>query len=536
MAEKEQEQLSNEDLMEIIKFASNIYAQYPFGYFTPDMSQSILQDLNNNPQVPTNSKAKQALSDYKNRQTELQAYSEFMEVYDRLYSRVLEYYANMLSFDLNFSCRNAYSPDTDYVSKEYKDDIRRVYKFLDAFKYKEQFRKVLREVLRHETYYTWFRTSKGTINNDPEDLTIEKTTKYTLQTLPQLFCKTVRQWENGYLFDFDMTYFTRAGVDINSFDPVFKKYYQDVFNKDKERYNPTERLSNIGGTFALWHQTSPEDGAWEWKFNDTSAVGIPMLASLIPNFLTNDEIAKLQADKDMISARAILAGEIQTLEKQKSGNSTDAMVYKMNTLLKLLALVKRGLANNINAVAMPTANPKMYQFSDSNPDMVTTQLKNTAGLSSSASRLIYCDDKMSESEIRNAIVSDYNIVRKMYEQFENFLDFYVNKKTRKYKFKFIFSGSTYPFIHDGEVDNLFKLADKGINLAPRTYAKVLNMTPQDFDRLLEEGKYSEWTTNLLTSLISINTQSKKDTDPNIGGRPTLDDSEITDGGVTSREY
>lgn len=529
----EQEQLTQEDVMEIIKFASNIYSQYPFGYYTPDMSEQILQNLNNNPLVPTNDKAKQALVDYKNKQDELRAYSEFMEVYDRLYGRVLEYYANMLSFDLNFSCKNAYSPDTDYVSQEYKDDIRRIYKFLDMFKYKEQFRKVLREVLRHETYYTWFRTSRGTINNDPEDLTTEKAVKYTLQTLPQKYCKTVRQWENGYLFDFDMVYFTNTGVDINSFDPIFKKYYNDVFNKDKDHYNPTESLNNIGGVFALWHQTSPEDGAWEWKFNDTSALGVPMLASLIPNFLTNDEVAKLQKDKDLISAKAILAGEIQTLDKQKSGNSTDAMVYKMSTLIKLLALVKRGLEKNINAVAMPTANPRMYQFSDGNPNMVSTQLKNSVGLATSASRLLYCDDKMSESEIRNAIVTDYNIVRKMYEQFENFLDFFANKKTRKYKFKFIFSGSTYPFIHDGEVDNLFKLADKGINLAPRTYAKVLNMTPQDFDRLLEESKYSDWTNKLLTSLISINTQSKSD---DKGGRPQAENNDLTDSGATSRDY
>ena len=43
----EQEQLTQEDVMEIIKFASNIYSQYPFGYYTPDMSEQVLQNLNN---------------------------------------------------------------------------------------------------------------------------------------------------------------------------------------------------------------------------------------------------------------------------------------------------------------------------------------------------------------------------------------------------------------------------------------------------------------------------------------------------------
>ena len=59
------------------------------------------------------------------------------------------------------------------------------------------------------------------------------------------------------------------------------------------------------------------------------------------------------------------------------------------------------------------------------------------------------------------------------------------------------------------------------------------MTPQDFDRLLEEGKYSDWTNKLLTSLISINTQSKSD---DKGGRPQAENNDLTDSGATSRDY
>ena len=53
------------------------------------------------------------------------------------------------------------------------------------------------------------------------------------------------------------------------------------------------------------------------------------------------------------------------------------------------------------------------------------------------------------------------------------------------------------------------------------------MTPQDFDRLLEEGKYSNWTTELLTQLISINTQSGKDSSTaKEGGRPKIENGDI----------
>jgi hypothetical protein len=59
------------------------------------------------------------------------------------------------------------------------------------------------------------------------------------------------------------------------------------------------------------------------------------------------------------------------------------------------------------------------------------------------------------------------------------------------------------------------------------------MTPQDFDRLLEESRYSDWTNKLLTSLISINTQSKSD---DKGGRPQAENNDLTDSGATSRDY
>ena len=73
--------------------------------------------------------------------------------------------------------------------------------------------------------------------------------------------------------------------------------------------------------------------------------------------------------------------------------------------------------------------------------MLTYQYKWFAGNGASANRMIYSDDKMSKDEVENAIVTDYNIVKKLYNQFDSFLDFYVNKKTRKYKFKFSLESS-----------------------------------------------------------------------------------------------
>ena len=153
---EEEKMLSTEELVEVLKFAAQIYNTDPYGYFTPSMNNQNIIDLNNNPQVPTKDKVVNALTDYKNNSEQLQAYSEFMEAFDMIYKRLVKYYAGMLSFDLDISCINAYAPDKDFKSDEYKEDLRRVYKFLDSFDYKHEFYKVVVELLRKQNYFTWF--------------------------------------------------------------------------------------------------------------------------------------------------------------------------------------------------------------------------------------------------------------------------------------------------------------------------------------------------------------------------------------------
>lgn len=541
MAENEN-MLSIDDLTEIFKFAQYIYSADPYGYFTPDMSHKNIIDLNNNPQAPTKQKVIEALSNYKDNTEVLSAYSEFMEAFDMVYKRVSYYYANMLAYDLDISCINAYAPERDYKSKEYKEDLQRVYKFLDSFDYKAEFAKVTKELLRRQKYFTWFRDTQGTFSDGELDLTDTKgtkTKKFCLQTMPQKYCKITGRWEYGYLYDFDMSYFTRAGATLDSYDPIFRKYWTNVFGEDGKAINyvPTTPLDGRFGNFALWTQTSPDDNAWVFVMDESNIASTPFLTPSIPNLLTDKEVEALQTDKNLISARAILAGEIQLLDKQKSGASTDAMAYNVKTLMKLLQLVKKGLADNINAVAMPTKEPRLYQFNDSNTDMVSKQNTNTTAQLAGASRVIYSTDKMSETEAKNAIITDYNIVATLYPQYEHFLNFFVNKKTRKYKFAFHFSGCTYPFVRETESEQLVALMDKGVILAPRTYAKLVRMTPMEFDRLLEEGKYSEWADNLTSMLQSVYTQSGKDgKNGNESGRPKSSDSEISDNGASARDY
>lgn len=528
---KEKITLSEQEVMEVFQAAQQIY-----GWFTPQLANQNLIGLNNNPKIPTRESLTKALEAAPYDTKLLVEYSQFAEVFDRLYSKTIEYYANILKFDYSWQPL-VYKGMEDYEyleEPEYWEDWNRVAKFLDKFNPKHEFPKVVKEVLRSGKYFTWFRDSQGNINDTGEiNLDDTKETKcqsYTLQTMPQDWCMITGKWERGWLYSFNMTYFTQAGTSLQSYAPVFRTYFKKNFDGDGTKpYNPITPLGSRDSNFALWQDTSPDVGAWCFMMDDSNADSPPPLVSLIRGVLSDIDMENLQRNANMLGAKGLLYGDIGMLDKQKSGNTQDATSFNANTLTKFLRLVRQGITESINIAAMPTEGTKFAQFDASKvEDMYNNQLKTTAGNASSASRIIYSSDKVGQAELEAQIQNDCNFMGKLYRQFENFLDFYINKKTRKYKFHVTLNGYNYKFLEEKKKKNLLELADKGFVLDPSMYASIVDMSPQDFIRSLKAGQ--KVTTKLFSQILNAYTQSSKDS-----GRPNLDITERTESGNANYE-
>lgn len=508
--------LDNQQVNLVLEF-SDALRNYGWaeGFWSPWQSNQLLRDLTGQ-QIVSKDNAKtlenlrQALGNYKENITQIQGYMDFANSYDMLFARTIESYVNSLSFDLQVICENAYSKE-EYSSDEYIADKKRINEFLLKFDYKKEFRNVVQQVLLRETYYTWFRKTKWG----------NKGMKFALQIMPQDRCMLTGYWEKGLLYDFDMSYFLMAGTDIDGYDPSFKKYYNRVFSGKSSigDYRPTNPLKDRDGFYAMWTQTSPEDGAWAFKFNTSDFTSVPFLAPSLKNALSNDQIEKMQYDKDMAEAYAILAGEIETFDTAKSGTQSDQTVFKPNTLGGFMAKAKSGLNNATKLAAMPLKNLKWYQFEDKNANMYTNHLANSAAVSTGLSRVIYSTDRMSNAEIEAAMNETYQTIKPLYYQFSNFMEFFANKLTKKYKFKFIFDGATYNYDKNARFDKLLKLADKGIVLAPSAWASAIGMNPVLFENSLLESKGTNWTENLQLLLNSNTTAQNKN---ELVGRPRTD--------------
>ena len=531
------EQLTEQELNSVMEFAQGLYNGFSGGYFyTPFTQNQNLLALNNNGAKPTLEKLTKALEAAPYDYGELSSYSEFMEIWDSIYNKTLRYFVGLLAFDLSFTCKNI-KDSSEYKSKEYKDDLKRVYKFLDNFDYKSEFRKVTKQIMRSETCYTWFRDTHEDIATPIEledEGKIRKNEKFSLQIMPQNQCMLTGYFNcSQLLYDFNINYFLNATTDINLYAPALKKKFKQMFDSKDYYYNPAAQLNQRNGEFANWVQCSPNEGAYAFKFDLSNFRQVPPFVSLLKGCLNNDTIEELQKNKDLISAYLIMAGEIKTMDTTKSGNKANQFTIAPKDLGALMNLVTRGLkSSNILASAFPLTDIKAWQYTDSNPSMSEKQYTSVAAQGASASTMIYTTSKMSQSELENAIFSDYCFIKPLYDQFSQFLNFYINKKTVKYKFDFCVDGLDRPWYREKQQTALRNYADKGIVLDATQWASAFGMKPQAFQRSLECAHNSDFIGNL-TLMLNANTMSS---DESKGGAPKKDTSERSDKTEEVEEY
>lgn len=234
----------------------------------------------------------------------------------------------------------------------------------------------------------------------------------------------------------------------------------------------------------------------------------------------------------MISAYGILAGEMKTKKDELIGTSKDAFTIDPTQIGALIKLAKKSMGQDkIKQLALPLEDIKMYQFNDNNASMSKNQYVSSAKQGVGASSMIYSSEKMGEFEVKSAMTNDYNsIANVLYPQLENFLNFFVNKKTKKFKFSFKVTGSTLPFLRKDDIDNHIKLSDKGFQVSIGRWGSLLGYEPQEYEALMREARYGDMQDLLFLTLNSNTTPSGE------VGNQTKDIDNLSDGGSVAHEY
>jgi len=456
-----------------------------------------------------------ALNSPKDNERELQRISESFEITFPLYKRLLSYMGNLLSFDFTYTCVNAEMKD--YSKLGYKKDLKIFRDFMDSFDYKEEFGKVVRQLFRQESHFSVFR---------------DEGEKYVLQELPSDRIKITARWDYGILFSFDYYYFLQGGVDIDFYPPIFK----ETLNKlgkgkmNQGSYNPSDSILSRGNYgFSQYVDCSPIDGFWAFKFTPEMATRIPYFAGLFPDIVNEGTIRALQKSSYMAAASKIMIGEVPLILDSKAAIK-DRISITPDLLGKFLALVQSAINSTaVKVAASPLQNVQGFDWK-SDPDIRSSYLRTTLGASGASSNLLFANDvKPNTLETQLSLAVDEILVTSVYPQFENFLNWHINKRTNKFKFKVVFEGSKFYTNSKRRLENAFLLSDRGIVL-PQKISAAMGMSPFEMERQMEEAVASGW----VDKLTPIKMSSQMSSDDEVGA-PKKSEDEISESGEQTRQ-
>lgn len=517
MDNKEEILLTEEEVVETLEALQKAFSLTDFavgynqGAFSPMIQNDLMKKMNVSAKTPDKEKIEEALKDPINKESDLISFSQSYYFSSLMYKRNIEYIANLPAFDLEMTCINA-EPE-DYSSSKYKKDYKAVADFLDKFDYRAEFKNILWNLLMEETYYGMFRQFES---------------KSVFQQWPGQYAKITGKFEYGLLYDIDMNYFLQGIVDLDCYPDWVKKRYIEIFRDKDNKYKPSNKLDNRTGRFAMWTQTSPEEGFWCFKFNSKHSIQAPFFSAMLPEMAIVPLMRNMQIDQSLAAARKLLVSSVPYLKEKKSSSVANQLAIDADVLGKFLGLASQGIENAIKILALPTEDIKGVQFENTDKDTYKNFMAITSSLLSGGKVIFSTDENMNAIETQLSLNLDELLAESIYPQFEEFLNYFVNKQTKKFKWKFRFVGCNDQFDRNRRQDEVFKYADKGIVL-PNKIASSLGLNKIELERELEEAKATGFT-DKLTMLLNINTMSKNEE----AGRPQKKDEDLTDSGATTR--
>lgn len=441
MADKET--LSQSDVNDVVKFTEALYSGLPYkGVYTPFLVNDILKNKTLSPEEGDESKIADAMKTPKTNEQQLLGYVEYQELTNMVFKKTLYYYANLPAYDVAIECTNA---NGGYNKTQYRADLARVATFFDKFNVVKQFQTITKQMLRQEVYFG----SLWETNN-----------RYFFQELPQKYCMITGEWENGLLFDFNMMYFLQPGTDIDGYLPEFKDYYARMLKSDK-MYNPTSNAWLRDSSWTYWVQTNASNN-WCFKFNSNIAARVPYLSGLLMDSSQQPLMRELQKNINILSASKILTGEIGYKKDGKGAMNTNNYSFDPETIGKFLAVVKAGLNDLIQIAALPLENISGVEYDTKDAVDNYSNYNRTLASLAGNSRLLFSYEKANAIESRYMMNLDENLMRALYAQYENFLNFMVNKDTVTYKFKVTLKGFNSYTDKKDRADAAKYWADKGI--------------------------------------------------------------------------
>lgn len=509
------QQLISDDLSYCTEFLKAYNTQSYSGQnymLSPHLLNSTLKSLNMDGYNFSTEQIRKMVMSPHNFEQELRKLSYFYYNAISIYRRTIEYRSILLDFDWEptpYKLDGKPISQSDIKSYAFKKDFAEMSKFFNNFDVKQEFSKVLFNILLYDTYYTSTREYDGHIY---------------LQELPSTHCMIDANSYLGYLFSFDLSYFMNSGVDINAYSPSLRKKYGEVLRLKQNTYNPN--LPQRNGSWVYWYGMLPDD-AWVFKFNNNFAGSVPPLLDMLIDYSKIDKFKELEDIKKQLEAYKVIFATVPRLTNNRSGNKTDDFAISSTELGKFVAAVKQTLGIGVDFKAAPLEDFKAFDFSPSSSEanLLETELNNMLKQSATSDAILTGGTSVSSNNIYKLVSSE--IVKSVYPQFENYCEYQINKRTSRYKFKIKFVGTIFDREDRRKAAN--EDMERGIITPAIFSSRGIQMT--DASNTLNM-MYGLQFPEMFKPIKTASTMSSDE--KNYSGREKLSDNELSDSGEQTR--
>jgi hypothetical protein len=463
--------LTEKDVWDVVEFA-RAYSGGLYGasYLTPDLVSARMKDITLNPLAASQTMLDAAMISPKESEKQLQEFSQSFELSSMIYKRLISYLANMLSFDVTYTSN--VKPE-EYKTPKYKKDLDAVERFLDGFDYRKELRVVVKELLRNDAYFGCF---------------IEAGDKFVLQELPSEYCKITGRWEGGFLFSFNMYWFLQPGTNLDMYPPFFKKKYRDLWGDSNpvKTYDPALPPEMRAKSSWLYWVDVPTTLGVCFKLTPELATRLPYFSPLFNDLILQSTMRNLQKNISMAAASKIIMGEVPMLNKESKATVKDSIAISPDLLGKFMALVKSAISEAVKVASAPLVNLQGIEFTADN-EMYNKYLSTTLATTGINTNLIFTSGiKPNVVETQLSLNVDEQMMTALYEQFNEFMNYFINKTTKTYKFNLVFEGTDFYLSRNKRLKDAMDLFDKGV-VMPQKIAAAMGMKPAQLRKHMEES-------------------------------------------------
>lgn len=436
-------------------------------------------------------------------QKSLRKLSDFLYSISQTYRRMINYKAEQITCQswIAYPLINLVEDvDVESVKEEYE----RVTKITHNMHLDSQILKVMLQAWKHDVFY-------GFVYGDPEtDGT------FYIHPLNPDYCRIYSaSYNQGCLgIAFDMSYFRSFADDLEYFDPIFQKLYNQYLT-DNIRWKelPIERTLCI-------------------KINiDNLDYPIVPFSGILEDIINLEDLQAVQSVTDELSAYKMIWAKIPTISGSKEVDDFAIDLNLANDFYrKLMELIPDGVnlglspmdlntlefKGNSAAEDTNTLNKAYSQLIETNGSIVLNSNKITNSESFKKAMQVECIDAMKPIVQINAWI---NLYLKMNYSVENWVVEY---------------SDVSPYFVEEKIKTLKEAGQYGLPVK-LTYASLLNINPvKERGMSFVENMLGLGSTDWIHPLVSSNTQSSV-AEESTGGAPTKDGDELSDEGVATRD-